>query len=73
LRAQAAAGTGVVLVLHDLAHGDEPCRPGAGDRGGRLVADGPPDEALHQDVVAVVWGIKARWLGEPGHRALALG
>jgi iron complex transport system ATP-binding protein len=41
--------------------------------GGRLIADGPPDEALHQDVVAVVWGIKARWLGEPGHRALALG
>ncbi len=73
LRALAAGGMGVVLVLHDLAQAMNHADRVLVISGGRLVADGPPDEALHQDVVAVVWGIKARWLGEPGHRALALG
>lgn len=72
-RALAATGMGVVLVLHDLAqamnHGDRVLVLS----GGRLIADGPPDEALHQDIISGVWGIQARWLGEPGRRALALG
>lgn len=73
LRQQAAAGAGVVLVLHDLAaamnHAD---RVLVLDRG-RLVADGPPAEALDEEIIARVWGVPARWLGDPGHRALALG
>jgi iron complex transport system ATP-binding protein len=72
LKAQAAAGAGVVLVLHDLAmamnHAD---RVLVLDRGA-LVADGPPSVALGEATIAWVWGVTARWLGEPGVRALSL-
>ena len=72
-REQAAAGRGVVLVLHDLSmamnHAD---RVVVLDRG-RLAADGPPVQALSEDVIARVWGCPARWLGEPGARALSVG
>ncbi|MCB2060499.1 MAG: ABC transporter ATP-binding protein [Novosphingobium sp.] len=70
-REQAAAGRGVVLVLHDLAnamnHAD---RVLVLDRGS-LVADGPPREALAEDVIARVWGVRANWLGEEGGLALS--
>lgn len=65
-------GAGVVLVLHDLAmamnHAD---RVLVLDRG-RLAADGPPVEALSPQVIAQVWQVRARWLGEPGAQALAI-
>ena len=71
LRDAARAGAGVVLVLHDLAlamnHSD---RVLVLDHG-RLVADGAPGEALAEGVIHAVWGVRARWLGEPGERALA--
>jgi iron complex transport system ATP-binding protein len=71
-RKQADAGAGVVLVLHDLAmamnHAD---RVLVLDRG-RLVADGPPVQALAECVIERVWNIRARWLGDSGSRALAL-
>jgi iron complex transport system ATP-binding protein len=71
-REQAREGRGVVLVLHDLAtamnHAD---RVLVLDRG-RLVADGPPAQALSETVIGEVWGVDARWLGEPGARALAI-
>ncbi|OBX20512.1 ferrichrome ABC transporter ATP-binding protein [Erythrobacter sp. QSSC1-22B] len=64
------AGTGVVLVLHDLAlamnHAD---RVVVLD-GGSVVADGPPHSALAADVIARVWKVATRWIGEPGRRAL---
>lgn len=70
LRAQADSGVGVVLVVHDLAlamnHAD---RVLVLDDG-RLKADSAPEEALSLDVIHDVWGVKARWLGEPGARAL---
>ena len=70
-RILAAGGAGVVLVLHDLAqamnHAD---RVLILDRG-RLVADGPPEAVLTPATIAEVWGLDARWLGEPGARALA--
>lgn len=66
-------GRGVVLVLHDLAnamnHAD---RVLVLDQG-RLVADGSPEQALSEEVIRRVWGVEARWLGEPGRRALAIG
>lgn len=72
-RRQAVLGRGVVLVLHDLAmamnHAD---RVIVLDRG-RLVADGAPEFALGADVVERVWGCPARWVGEPGARALSVG
>jgi iron complex transport system ATP-binding protein len=72
LKQQAAAGAGVVLVLHDLAmamnHAD---RVLVLERGA-LAADGPPAEALSEAVIARVWGVAARWLGERSEHALAL-
>jgi iron complex transport system ATP-binding protein len=71
LRAAVRAGAGVALVLHDLAlamnHAD---RVLVLDRG-RLAAEGPPELALAEPVIARVWGVSARWLGGPGARALA--
>ncbi|MBF9152512.1 ABC transporter ATP-binding protein [Novosphingobium jiangmenense] len=72
LRALAQEGTGVVLVVHDLAlamnHADHVIVLDSG----KLIAQGPPQEALSEHFVAQVWNLKARWLGETGHRALAL-
>jgi iron complex transport system ATP-binding protein len=70
LKACAAAGQGVVVVLHDLAlamnHSDRVLVM----KEGRLIADGVPAEALSPDVIAEGWGVRARWLGEPGAMAL---
>lgn len=70
LRRCAEDGKGVVLVLHDLAtamnHAD---RVVVLDRG-RVAADGAPEDALAVEVVGRVWGVAARWIGEPGVRAL---
>jgi iron complex transport system ATP-binding protein len=70
LREVAGQGAGVVLVLHDLAlamnHAD---RVLVLD-GGKLAADGRPAEALAEETIARVGGVAARWLGEPGARAL---
>ncbi|WP_428028274.1 ABC transporter ATP-binding protein [Altererythrobacter sp.] len=66
----AAQGAGVVLVLHDLAmamnHAD---RVLVLDQG-RAVADGAPEQALSPEVIAQVWGVTGKWLGQPGARAL---
>ncbi len=73
LRAAAGLGRGVVLLLHDLAlamnHAD---RVLVLDEG-RLHADAPPEEALSVGNIIEVWGVSARWLGEPGARALVTG
>ena len=72
LRAEAARGTGVVLVLHDLAlamnHADHVMVLGEG----RLAASGAPAEALSEAVIARVWGVSAKWIGEAGGRALIM-
>jgi iron complex transport system ATP-binding protein len=72
-REQAQQGRGVVLVLHDLAsamnHAD---RVLVLDRG-RLAADGTAAEALSEEVICNVWGVRPRWLGEGGAKALSLG
>ncbi|MBW8785738.1 MAG: ABC transporter ATP-binding protein, partial [Novosphingobium sp.] len=71
-RREAAVGAGVVLVLHDLA-----AAMNHADRvlvldGGRLVADGPPAEALSEQTIARVWGVTARWVGQASAKALAV-
>ena len=72
LKAAAREGRGVLLVLHDLQlamnHAD---RVIVLERG-ELVAEGKPADALAPKVLSQVWGIEARWLGEPGQRALAI-
>ena len=73
LRRAAEGGTGVVLVLHDLALAmNHASRVLVLDRG-RLAADGAPETALSEEMIGKVWGVSARWLGEPGARALAAG
>jgi iron complex transport system ATP-binding protein len=69
-RRLADAGQGVALVLHDLAqamnHADHVV---VLDRGA-VAAAGHPETALAPEVIARVWGVVPRWLGEPGARAL---
>jgi len=71
-REQASEGRGVVLVLHDLSaamnHAD---RVLVLDRG-TLAADGRPEDALSDECISRVWGVEAKWLGEPGSMALAV-
>ena len=70
LRRQAEEGRGVVIVLHDLAlarnHADRVIVLSEG----RVAADGIPQRALSEAVIAEVWGVAARWIGQPGAQAL---
>ena len=74
LRKAADAGAGVVIVLHDLAtamnHADRVIVLGEDEFSGFVAADGAPEEALSIDNIQRVWGVDARWIGEPGARAL---
>jgi iron complex transport system ATP-binding protein len=73
LRQAAAAGTGVVLELHDLALAMNHATRVLVLERGRLAADGEPAAALSEATIARIWGVPARWLGEPGARALIAG
>jgi len=72
LEACAAEGQGVVVVLHDLAMAMNHADRVLVLKEGRLVADGAPAQALEPAVIARVWGVTGRWLGEAGARALVL-
>jgi len=72
-RALAAGGAGVVLVIHDLALAMNQADRVVVLSNGSVAADGPPGEALDPAVIERVWGVRARWLGEEGARALATG
>ena len=72
LRAEAQAGRGVAVVLHDLAAAMNRTDRVVVLDGGQVVADGPPLQALSEEVLAQVWQVRARWIGDPGGRALAI-
>ena len=73
LRATADQGVGVVVVLHDLAHAmNHADRAIVLDRGS-IAADDPCENALDQQGVERVWGVPARWIGDPGAQALVTG
>jgi len=72
LRAQAAGGKGVVVVVHDLALAHNLADRVLLLHRGMLYADGPPADALSPDNLRAVFGVEARWLGEPGARVLAV-
>jgi iron complex transport system ATP-binding protein len=73
LRAEAAEGRGVVVILHDLAAAMNHADRVVVLQAGRVAADGPPPESLTPETLARVWNVKARWLGEDGARALSVG
>jgi len=72
LRQVADGGAGVVLVLHDLSlamnHADHVV---VLDQG-KLIASGSPEAALSETVIANVWGVATKWIGEAGGRALII-
>ena len=70
LRGQAAAGTGVVMVMHGLAEAMNHADRVLVLFEGHLLADGPPEAVLDLAMIRRAWGIDARWLGEPSQRAL---
>jgi iron complex transport system ATP-binding protein len=71
-RRLASEGLGVVLVLHDLALAINHADRVVVLSGGQVAADAAPGEALSAATIRRVWGVEARWLGEPGARALSL-
>jgi iron complex transport system ATP-binding protein len=73
LRRASEAGAGVVLVLHDLALAMNHADRAVVLDNGRVAADGACEDALDHRVIERVWGVPARWLGEPGARALITG
>ncbi len=58
LRARAAAGAAVLATLHDLTLAARACDRLAILAEGRLVALGPPDEALSQEVLERAFGLE---------------
>ncbi len=72
LRDQAKAGVGVVLVLHGLAQAINHADRALVLHRGELVAEGAPEAVLDAATIRKVWGIEARWLGEPSQRALSI-
>jgi iron complex transport system ATP-binding protein len=71
LRAAAAEGVGVLVVVHDLAFA------GAADRcvllgRGAVVAQGTPAEVMRADVLGAVYGITMEITRSPGGRIVAL-
>lgn len=70
-RRAANDGAGAVMVVHDLAlamnHADQVVVL----KGGSIHQKGPPEAALCEQVIHDVWQVPARWLGQPGARALA--
>lgn len=61
-----------MIVLHDLAlamnHADRVLVL----REGRLIADGPPEQALSAQTIANGWGVETEWVGPNGRRALLI-
>lgn len=72
LKKQARAGVGVMLVLHGLAQAINHADRVVVLERGALVADGAPEDVLGAATIRRVWQVEARWLGEPGARALAI-
>jgi iron complex transport system ATP-binding protein len=61
LKARAAAGCAVLVILHDLALAARSCDRIVLMDMGRVVADGAPQEVLTPERLAAVYGVAGRW------------
>ncbi|MFA7461115.1 MAG: hypothetical protein WCY60_08965, partial [Trueperaceae bacterium] len=65
-RRQAAAGAGVLVVLHDLNLAARSCDRLVVLKGGRQVAEGGPAEVMTADLIAAVFGARVRVISDAG-------
>ena len=71
MRAEAKAGAAVVLTLHDLGAAARACDRLVVLRGGQIVADGPPHQALSATVLGEVFGLEGQLIETPAGLVLA--
>ncbi|PZR37003.1 ABC transporter ATP-binding protein [Caulobacter segnis] len=71
LRAEAAGGAAVVVTLHDLGLAARACDRVVVISGGRIVAEGPPRQALSREVLATVFGLAGELVDTPAGLMLA--
>lgn len=71
-RMAADAGTGIVLILHDLTLAMNYADRVIILKDGNVVADATPESALRPENIADVWGSDVRWVGRKGKRALVV-
>ena len=58
----AAAGGGVVVSVHDLGFAARAAARIVVMASGRVLSDGPPEQALAPDVLRAAYGVDAQWL-----------
>lgn len=68
LRQFAANGGGVVLTVHDLSLAARIADRVVLLNDGRVIADGPPEEALDAANLRAVYGVETEWLASRAHR-----
>ena len=73
LRAEAEAGRGVMISLHDLTAAARTCDRVVVMEAGRVVRDAAPSEALAPPVLREVFGVEADWIEGPGGPLLSIG
>lgn len=71
LRARADAGRGVLVSLHDLGLAGRYADRVVVMAGGRVLADGPPMQALGPEILARAFGLAATWVEGPDGPLLA--
>ena len=67
----ADAGTGIVLILHDLTLAMNYADRVIVLKDGNVVADATPESALRPENIADVWGSDVRWVGRKGNERLS--
>jgi len=72
LRAQAEAGRGVVVVVHDLGLARNIADRVVLLKKGRVLSEGPSEDALSPEHLRAAFGIEGHWLGEPGARVFSV-
>jgi iron complex transport system ATP-binding protein len=66
LRRVARGGVGVVVAVHDLAFAARVADRAVLLARGRILADGPPAQALAPACLSLAYGVEARWLAGGG-------